>query len=57
MSEATVSVESGFVVSVVNESWLVEAPEKAVEGMPSFAASHAAPLNSGDQRSSYDDDF
>ena len=50
MSEAIVSVESGSVVSVVNESWLVEAPEKAVDGMPSFAASHAAPLKSDDQR-------
>ena len=44
MSDAFVSVEVRLVFSVVNESWLVEAPEKAVEGMPSLAASHAAPL-------------
>ncbi len=46
MNAAWESVESGSDVSVVNETWLVESmePEKAVEGMPSFAASHAAPL-------------
>ena len=38
------SVESVSVVRVVKDTWLVEAPEKAVEGMPSLAASHAAPL-------------
>lgn len=32
-------------VKVVNETWEVEVPEKATEGMPSRAASHAAPLH------------
>jgi hypothetical protein len=45
MSAATVSGAVAFVWRVVNETWAVEAPEKAVEGTPSFAASHAAPLD------------
>lgn len=44
MSDATVSVEVGALSSVVKEDWLVDVPENATEGTPSFAASHAAPL-------------
>lgn len=39
------SRESGADSRVVKASWEVEAPEKAVEGNPSLAASHAAPLD------------
>ena len=36
--------EFGEVVSVVKETWEAVLAENAVEGMPSLAASHAAPL-------------
>lgn len=36
--------EVGAEVSVVYETWEREEAEKATEGMPSLAASHAAPL-------------
>lgn len=41
---ARVSVDVGSEVRVVNDTWEVESPEKAVDGRPSSAASHAAPL-------------
>ena len=39
-----VVVEAEGVESVVNETCAPPAPENATEGIPSFAASHAAPL-------------
>lgn len=44
MSAASVALEVGLEVSVVNETWEVESPEKAADARPSRAASHAAPL-------------
>ena len=41
--------EVGEVVSVVKETWEAVLAEKAVEGMPSLAASHAAPLSRGSE--------
>ena len=38
------SGELGEEVRVVKDIWASVAAEKAVDGMPSFAASHAAPL-------------
>ena len=45
MSEALVSVKVGS-LSVVYETWEFESeePENAIEGIPSLAASQAAPL-------------
>lgn len=51
MSDAMVSVLSGEEVRVVKESCEVDAPENAVDGMPSFAASQAAPLRKDSQYS------
>lgn len=45
MSEATVSVDVGSVSRVVKDTCDVDVPENAVEGMPSIAASQAAPLD------------
>lgn len=39
------SVESGALSSVVKDDWLVDVPENATEGTPSFAASVEAPLH------------
>lgn len=36
---------SGSLASVVYDTCAPVSPEKAVDGMPSFAASHAAPLS------------
>ena len=44
MRDATVSVEVGLLVKVVYDTCEVDVPEKAVEGTPRMAASHAAPL-------------
>ena len=40
-----VVVDAEGVESVVNETCAPPAPEKATDGTPSFAASHAAPLS------------
>lgn len=42
-------MDVGFVVRVVNETWEFEVAENAVDGMPSSAASHAAPLGKQNQ--------
>lgn len=43
-SAAMVAREVGLDSSVVKDTWAFDWPENATEGIPSFAASHAAPL-------------